>query len=178
MSAASIVIVDHDERWGEAFASAAADLRVVLEPWVVDIEHIGSTSVPGLAAKPVIDIQVGVTSLEASARIVAAVERLGYVYVPEFERDLPKRRYFRRVSSAGRSTHHVHLVERTDHEWWHRHIRFRDWLRTHPDDRDRYAALKRSLAAEYRDDKEGYTEAKTAFIAGIVDCATTTCPDE
>jgi GrpB-like predicted nucleotidyltransferase (UPF0157 family) len=104
-----------------------------------------------------------------SAQIVAAVEALGYVYVPEFEHVLPNRRYFRRTSPVGVTTHHVHLVERADHEWWDRHIRFRDWLRAHPKDRDRYAALKRSLATEHRDDRDSYTEGKSAFIASVVE---------
>lgn len=173
MVAEPVVIVDHDPHWSNAFAVAAADLRAALEPWVVEIEHIGSTAVNGLAAKPIIDIQVGVVSLDDSARIVAAVEALGYDYVPEFERELPNRRYFRRRSSIGITTHHVHLVERTDHEWWDRHIWFRDWLRTHPDDRDRYAQLKRSLVTAYRDDRTGYTEAKSTFITSILERAMT-----
>ena len=171
VSAEPVVIVDHDARWFEAFDEAAAELRDALRRWVVEIEHIGSTAVVGLAAKPVIDIQVGVVSLDVSHQIVAAVEALGYVYVPDFERELPNRRYFRRTSPIGVTTHHVHLVERTDHEWWDRHIRFRDWLRAHPDDRDRYAALKRSLATEHLDDRDGYTEAKSAFIASVVERA-------
>lgn len=171
MNAEPVVIVDHDARWFQAFDVAAAELCAALEPWVVAVEHIGSTAVVGLAAKPIIDIQVGVTSLDASSQIVSAVEVLGYVYVPEHERELPNRRYFRRTSSVGVTTHHVHLVERGDHEWWDRHIRFRDWLRTHPDDRDRYAALKRSLAIEHRDDRDGYTQAKSAFIASVIERA-------
>ena len=171
VSAEPVVIVDRDARWLKAFDEAAAELRDALRRWVVEIEHIGSTAVVGLAAKPIIDIQVGVVSLDVSHQIVAAVEALGYVYVPDFERDLPNRRYFRRTSPIGVTTHHVHLVERTDHEWWDRHIRFRDWLRAHPDDRDRYAALKRSLAIEHRDDRDGYTEAKSAFIASVVERA-------
>lgn len=171
MSAEPVVIADHDARWFEAFDVAAAELSAALRPWVVAIEHIGSTAVAGLAAKPIIDIQVGVVSLNASDQIVAAVEALGYVYVPEFERELPNRRYFRRTSTIGVTTHHVHLVERADHEWWDRHIQFRDWLRGHPDDRDRYAALKHSLATEHRNDRVGYTEAKSAFIASVIERA-------
>lgn len=165
------MIVDHDPNWSNAFDLAAAELGSALEPWAVEIEHIGSTAVDGLAAKPIIDIQVGVVSLDDSARIVAAVEALGYDYIPEFERDLPNRRYFRRRSSIGITTHHVHLVERTDHEWWDRHIWFRDWLRTHPDDRDRYAQLKRSLATAHHDDRAGYTEAKSSFITSVLERA-------
>jgi GrpB-like predicted nucleotidyltransferase (UPF0157 family) len=171
VSAEPVVIVDHDARWFDDFDVAAAELRGALRPWIVDIEHIGSTAVAALAAKPIIDIQVAVVSLDVDTQIVAAVEALGYTYVPEYERELPNRRYFRRTSSTGVTTHHVHLVERTDHEWWDRHIRFRDWLRAHPDDRDRYAALKRALAAEYRDDRDGYTEVKSGFIDSVVERA-------
>ena len=171
MSSELVVIVDHDARWCEAFDRAAAELHDALGRWVEEIEHIGSTAVVGLAAKPIIDIQVGVVSLDMSAQIVAAVEALGYVYVPEFERVLPNRRYFRRTSPVGVTTHHVHLVERADHEWWDRHIRFRDWLRAHPEDRDRYAALKRSLATEHCNDRDSYTEGKSAFIASVVESA-------
>ena len=163
-----IVIVDDDPIWPTRYERAAAELRTALAPWVVEIEHIGSTAVPGLAAKPVIDIQVGVTSLDHSADIVDAVEALGYTYVPEFEAVFPGRRYFRRSAPGGRRTHQVHLIERSDSDWWDRHVLFRDWLRRHPADRDRYAALKRRLADEFRGDREGYTDAKTDFIEGVL----------
>jgi GrpB-like predicted nucleotidyltransferase (UPF0157 family) len=91
-----VEIVAYDPRWRAAFEEAAEELRSALLPWLVALEHIGSTAVPGLAAKPVIDIQVGVRSLAHSGQIVAAVEALDYEYVPEFEADLPNRRYFRR----------------------------------------------------------------------------------
>ena len=159
-------LVPYDERWPDHFAATERDLRVVLAPWVVDIEHIGSTAVPGLPAKPVIDILVGVRTLDDTAEIVAAIESLGYEYVPEFEDELPDRRYFRRWA-GGRRSHHIHLVERANAGWWDRHVRFRDWLRTHPDDRDRYAALKRELAAAHGADRAAYTDAKAQFVRTI-----------
>jgi GrpB-like predicted nucleotidyltransferase (UPF0157 family) len=161
-----VEIVPYDPQWPDAFEMAASELAAALEPWVVAIEHVGSTAVPGLAAKPVIDIQVGVRSLDQSEEIVAAVEALGYEYVSELEEDLPQRRYFRRWS-RGRRSHQVHLVERTDTDWWHRHVAFRDWLRTHPEARDAYAALKQRLAADHADDRVTYTDQKTAFIRTI-----------
>jgi len=160
------VIIEHDPGWADAYAVAAAELSSALRPWVVSIEHIGSTSVPGLAAKSVIDIQVGVRSLDESAVIVRAVESLGYEYVPELEADLPDRRYFRRWSN-GRRTHQIHLVERGNSHWWERHVAFRDWLRIHEEDRDAYAALKRRLAEEHRHDLEAYTDGKTEFVLAI-----------
>ena len=161
-----IEVVAYDQRWVGLFAVAERELRAVLGPFVVEIEHIGSTAVPGLAAKPVIDIQVGVRTLDDSAEIVAAVESLGYEYVPEFEDELPDRRYFRRWAN-GRRSHQIHLVERSNTDWWDRHVRFRDWLRNHDDDRDRYAELKLNLAATHRDDRWAYTDAKSDFVRAI-----------
>lgn len=88
------MIVDHDARWCEAFDRAATELHDALGRWVVEIEHIGSTAVVGLAAKPIIDIQVGVVSLDTSAQIVAAVEALGYDEASRRLRSMvPSRRY-------------------------------------------------------------------------------------
>ena len=161
-----IEVVPYDQRWEEFFAEAERELQVALAPFVVEIEHIGSTAVPGLAAKPVIDIQVGVRTLDDSVEIVSAVESIGYEYVPEFEDELPDRRYFRRWAD-GRRSHQVHLIERSNTEWWDRHVRFRDWLRAHDEDRDRYAELKLNLAAAHRDDRRAYTDAKSEFIRAI-----------
>jgi len=86
--------------------------------------------------------------------------------VPELEAELPERRYFRRWSD-GRRTHQVHLVERVDRAWWDRHVAFRDWLRTHPADRERYAALKRRLAQEHPHDLGAYTDGKTGFVQAV-----------
>ncbi len=125
---------------------------------------------PGLAAKPIIDIQIGIRSLDDGPAVVEAIQSLGYEYVSDHESEVPDRRYFRR-SSGGVRTHHLHVVERSNAAWWDRHIAFRDWLLTHPEDRDRYAALKQRLAVEYAGDRRGYTEAKTSFLQEIERCA-------
>ncbi len=161
-----IEVVDADPGWSAMGDEAVDEVRWALEPWVVDVEHIGSTAVPDLAAKPVIDLMVGVRSLDDSPEIVAAVTSLGYEYVPEFEDELPDRRFFRRLADGVR-THQVHLVERTNLEWWERHVAFRDWLRDHDEDRDAYAELKRRLAVEHRDDRLAYTDAKSEFIHAV-----------
>jgi GrpB-like predicted nucleotidyltransferase (UPF0157 family)/predicted acetyltransferase len=167
-----IEVVDYDPRWPAMFAVEAALIVGVLAGEVMAVEHVGSTAVEGLAAKPVIDIQVGVRSLEATAAIVAALAGGGYEYVPEYEDVFPHRRYFRKAA-GGRRTRSVHLVERADRGWWDRHVAFRDWLRQHPDDRDAYAALKRDLAGKHRDDREAYTEAKGEFVTRILARAAT-----
>lgn len=165
-----VEIVNYDPSWPGMFAEEAARIAGALGGQLLGIEHIGSTAVEGLAAKPVIDIQVGVRSLQAAPAIVEAMVGLGYTYAPEFEAELPNRRYFRRTS-GGHRTHQVHLVERTDTEWWDRHVAFRDWLRTHPADAAAYGALKVQLAKALRDDRLAYTDAKSAFIRRVVEQA-------
>jgi GrpB-like predicted nucleotidyltransferase (UPF0157 family) len=161
-----VEIVEYDARWAMAYDEASDEIREALRRWIVDIAHIGSTAVPGLAAKPVIDMQVAVEDLSATPAIADALDPLGYEYVPELEAEMPFRRYFRR-SVKGRRTHQIHLVERSNTEWWDRHIAFRDWLRRHPEDRDRYGDLKRNLAVEHQWDRVAYTEAKSAFVQSI-----------
>lgn len=145
----------------------APRITAALSGEIMAVEGVDSTAVEGLAAKPVIDLQVGVRSLGATDKVVAALVALGDEYVPELEAVFPERRYFRKVSN-GRRTHQVHLVERADLEWWERHVAFRDWLREHPEDREVHAALKRELASRYRDDREAYMDAKGEFVARVL----------
>lgn len=162
-----IVVVPYDPRWPRLFEGERASIERAIGAWVEEIEHIGSTAVPGLAAKPIIDIMVGVKSLEASPILVERLTGIGYEYVPELERMLPSRRYFRKLRE-GRRTHQIHLVERSNSGWWDRHLLFRDHLRTHPEDAEEYARLKVELSGRFRDDREAYTDAKTAFIRECV----------
>ena len=154
-------VVAYDPAWPRLYDEEAARVGSALGEDVVAIEHMGSTAVPGLAAKPVIDVSVGLRRLELTADQVAAVEALGYEYLGE--NGLPGRLFFRR-SEAGRRTHHLHVVE-VEGEHWHRHRAFRDYLRAHPDEVDRYAAEKRRLAAEtsthgdYWERKQPYADA-------------------
>ena len=140
---------------------------------------MGSTSVPGLAAKPIIDMMPGLRSLNDAPAIIEKLVDLGYHYVPEFEEDtpsgpgMPLRRYLRR-DEDGRRAYHVHMVEYGS-DFWTKHLLFRDYLREHPDAADAYAKLKRDLAAEFNanltpdsDVNVGYTDHKTEFIEDIV----------
>lgn len=161
--AGPIRIVDYDERWPGMYEAEKARIIGAIGNWLVAIEHVGSTSVPGLAAKPTIDIMPGLRSLSDAAHIIGPLEALGYEYVPEFEGDLPERRYFRRGSPH---THHVHAVEMTS-DFWRRHLAFRDYLRAHPDACEEYATLKRQLAEKHQTDSGGYTSAKTEFIRSV-----------
>jgi GrpB-like predicted nucleotidyltransferase (UPF0157 family) len=158
-----IIIVDYDPCWPAMFEKERARLQSSIGDWMNAIEHIGSTSVPGLAAKPVIDILVGVRALgDADTHCIAPIVNLGYEYVPEFENVMPYRRFFRRSATDGLRSHQIHLVEK-DTDFWHRHLLFRDYLRTHPARAQEYAALKRHLAPQFTDVND-YADAKTDFI--------------
>jgi GrpB-like predicted nucleotidyltransferase (UPF0157 family) len=163
-----IEIVAYDPAWPAQFAQEAARLRAALDgDLVLAIEHFGSTAIPGLAAKPIIDILIGVRALrQARAGFVAPLRRLGYV----FWADNPKtdRLFFVKGMPpyGARRTHHVHVGER-DGELFRR-LPFRDYLRTHPEAARDYEALKRDLAARHRTDREAYTAAKTAFVDRIM----------
>jgi GrpB-like predicted nucleotidyltransferase (UPF0157 family) len=163
-----VVIADYDPRWPAMYAEESARIQAAIGEWLLSIEHVGSTSVPGLAAKPVVDMMPGLRSLSDAPHIIKPLQKLGYQYFPEHETVMPERRYFALPAGdkhRARRRFHIHAVETTT-AFWHRHLAFRDYLRTHPDVAGEYAALKRRLAAEYGTDRVGYTEAKTEFITG------------
>lgn len=167
VSADPVVVVPYDDAWPSLYEEERARIERAIGPWVEGIEHVGSTAVPGLAAKPVIDIMVGVKSIEDSSNLVERLVGIGYEYVPEFERVLPFRRYFRKMRE-GRRTHQIHLVERSNTEWWDRHLLFRDYLRADPEIAGEYAHLKYELSDRFGEDRVAYTDAKTHFISEIV----------
>ncbi len=161
-----IIISAYDPAWPALYAAERDRLWAAIGAWIADIQHVGSTSVPRLAAKPTIDIMVGVRSLaDADAHCIPAIIALGYDYIYQYEADTPERRYFQKLSAAGQHTHHIHLVT-IDSDWWARHLAFRDYLRAHPHTADAYAQLKYQLAATL-DDRRAYTEAKTDFIRAV-----------
>ena len=163
MPTARIVIADYDPAWPGMFAAARDELMRAVGPWVTGIEHIGSTAVPGLAAKPVIDVLVAVRALaEADAHCIEPIVTLSYEYIAKYEAEMPYRRYFRRAPDDGQLEHHIHLVER-DSEFWERHLLFRDYLRAHPAVAREYGRLKRELAPLFVDTND-YADAKTEFI--------------
>jgi GrpB-like predicted nucleotidyltransferase (UPF0157 family) len=163
-----IEIVDYDPRWPSLFDEEAGRLRAILDPaLIVGLEHFGSTAVPGLSAKPIIDILIAVRSLaDAQASFVEALRTLDYVYWA----DNPKkdRMFFVKGMPpfGSKRSHHVHVTE-PDGEMWLR-LPFRDYLRLHPEEAEAYAQLKRRLAIAYRADREAYTDAKAAYIEAVM----------
>ncbi len=161
LSKQSIVIKDYDPAWPLLFEAERARFLEAVGRERAAIEHIGSTAVPALAAKPIVDVMVGMESFAAADRAIARFEALGYTFAPEATRVLPEDRYFERWS-AGVEVVHVHLTA-LDRSFWQDHLLFRDFLRTHPEDAARYERLKRALAPQHT---SGYTysQAKSAFI--------------
>lgn len=132
----------------------------------MDIEHVGSTAIPGMSAKPIIDIMIGVESLVASVSLIPVLKNAGYCYFP-YKKDIMH--WFCKPSPEYRE-YHLYLIPRDSHEWRAR-TAFRDYLRAHPKAAQDYLKLKQSLARQFRNDREAYTAAKAAFVAGIVTLA-------
>ena len=152
--------------WTRIFASVRDDLRIACAPSEFAIEHIGSTAVTGLVAKPVIDVLLGAASLEEIESRIAALEAAGFEYVSKYEDVLPMRRYFVK-QPAGSLRVHVHGVV-AGAELWRDHLAFRDALRGDASLRDEYQALKLKLARECAHDKAAYTDAKAPFIHRVL----------
>jgi GrpB-like predicted nucleotidyltransferase (UPF0157 family) len=161
---APIEVVDYNPAWPALFDAERRLLQEALAPWLAGpVEHIGSTAVPGLPAKPIIDIMAPVHSLAGSTAAIATASALNYLYYPYKPEQL---HWFCKPSPAHR-THHLHLVP-LGSTLWHQRMAFRDALRGSTDLTARYAVLKHQLALQYRHDREGYTEAKGPFIAQVL----------
>ena len=168
---APVIVVDYDPQWPILYEEEKDRILGVAGHLLVAIEHIGSTAVPGLGGKPIIDIMVALRRLADAEECIEPLQGIGYEYVPEYNDIIPERRYFHKGPPKAR-THHLHMVELASN-FWQRHLLFRDCLRTDPEEAQRYYQLKKELAAEFGSDREAYTEAKTAFIESVVDKART-----
>lgn len=154
-----VELVEHDPTWAELFERERTLLAPIFDGRAVGIEHIGSTAVPGLCAKPIVDVLVGVRELTLSREQVEAMEGLGYEFLGEH--GLPGRLFFRKHPR----THHVHVVEHGG-EIWERQLTFRDALRSDAEERRRYEEFKRRLAAEGHP-RDVYSDLKTPFIREV-----------
>ena len=159
-----VEVVDYDERWPLDFQAESAGILPAVGPAAVALEHIGSTSVPGLAAKPIIDLLLGVRRLEDIDPYAGALRALGYEREVAAERMILGRRFFYKGPPHA-ETHHLHISE-VGTRYWVEPLAFRDWLRAHPEDREEYARLKRELATSLPRTK--YTWAKAPFVEAIV----------
>ena len=157
-----IIVADYDTDWPKQYEREKARIVGALGDAIVSVEHIGSTAVPGLAAKPIIDIMVGLRALAGAEQWIESLEDVGYECCGDA--GVPGRLFFRKGNPR---SHHLNLVEYAD-EIWERTILFRDFLREHQEAALRYETLKRELAAKYRSDPSAYGVAKAPYVEAML----------
>jgi GrpB-like predicted nucleotidyltransferase (UPF0157 family) len=162
-----IHVAPYDPLWPREFEAEADRILRACDDLSILLEHVGSTAVPGLSAKPIIDIAAGVPPRASRAPYIAALISLGYEHLGAH--GVPGRDYFRRGTPR---THHVHMVSWSSGTW-RDHLFFRDYLRAHSDVAQEYAVLKRELAAQFPDDRQRYMEEKAPFIKSVLRLART-----
>lgn len=166
----TVRLVPHSADWAALFANERTRLERALAPYmgtiVLDIQHVGSTSIPDIPAKPIIDIAVVVTDFEQARAAIGAIRALGYTYLGENE--VPGRHFFYlgEGNTTGR-THHLHMFEQSSREW-RQTAGFRDYLIGHPSTAAAYGALKTELALHFAEDRPAYLEGKAEFITQVL----------
>lgn len=157
----NVRIVEYDPDWVNKYENEKANLIEIFSDHIIKIEHVGSTAVPGLASKPIIDILIGVKSFTELTYFIEKMPEIGYEYMPE--RMFENRKFFPKGPQEKR-THHVSIVIAEDPREWYDKLLFRDYLRSNKNTQNNYAILKKQLAAKYANDREKYTLAKDSFI--------------
>ena len=157
-----IQLLAYEPEWQILFLEERDRLQASIGEYVLDIQHIGSTSIPGIAAKPILDIGIAIINSEEGVRCIQPMEKLGYKY--KGENGIPRRHYF--VKGAPR-THHVHMVE-FESEDWRSHLLFRDFLIENPEIARSYEKLKRELAKQFARDRATYQAGKNSFIKAVL----------
>jgi GrpB-like predicted nucleotidyltransferase (UPF0157 family) len=159
-----VAVVPHDRHWQSLFADESQQLAIAFGDNAIAIYHIGSTSIETIYAKPIIDILIEVGDIAKVDDLHDSIESLGYLAMGEF--GIAGRRFFRKDNGNDIRTHHVHTFEVGSAQVI-RHLAFRDYLRSHPEDAQQYSNLKQQLAQKYPDDIESYIDGKDAFIKEI-----------
>ena len=157
----------YNKEWTKLYDKEAKLISSIISDYLVDIQHIGSTAIPGTIAKPIIDIAVAIDNLSNTKQIVKLLEEEGYEY--RGEQGIPDRHLFVKGDEECR-THHIHVMINTSFEW-KKHILFRDFLKQHPAEAKQYSELKMKLAKEFEHDRGKYTDGKEEFILGIIEKA-------
>jgi GrpB-like predicted nucleotidyltransferase (UPF0157 family) len=159
-----VQVLPYDPQWPVRFERERHLLQQAIDGFVIGgIHHVGSTAVSGLDAKPIIDILAGISDPDSAWACIDLVAPLGYLYAPYRATEM----YWFCKPHPSRRTHHLHLVPVTSDRYGDE-LRFRDYLRSHSQARDKYAHLEHSLAEQFRQDRDAYTRAKTAFVEDIL----------
>ena len=167
-----IIIEKYNPKWKEKFETEKQLLIKNLKFLDIEIEHIGSTSVKGLGAKPIIDIMIGLKDFNLADQQIEKLEKTGYQYISKYNEIMPERRFFIK-EIHGIRTHHLHMVERGK-DFWIRHLKFREHLRQNKIYRKEYNRLKKELSKKDWTDGDEYANAKSEFIKKIENKATAT----
>ena len=160
-----VIIEDYDPQWPQRFEMLRSQIAAALDELAISIDHVGSTAVPGLAAKPIIDIDVLLRSSTDLPVVIRKLADLGYEHRGDL--GIRGREAFRAKADA--IYHHLYVCPPGNREY-ERHIAFRNYLRTHAADSTAYALLKRELASRFGNDREGYNQAKSEFVQRILQC--------
>jgi GrpB-like predicted nucleotidyltransferase (UPF0157 family) len=159
-----VEVVPHNTNWYSVFEDESKQVAVALGKNMVAVYHIGSTAIPMIHAKPIIDILVAVEDIAKVDEQNTLMQGLGYEVMGEF--GIGGRRFFLKDNEVGMRTHHIHIFEVASDQI-ERHLRFRDYMRSHPEDAQRYSELKQKLAKQYPNDIERYMDGKDEFIKEI-----------
>ena len=162
----TVRVVDHDPGWAVLGAEACLQVKQAGDNLIADVQHVGSTAVPDLPAKPILDLAAAVTTLEAIPELVEKLEAIGYIYRGDGKDE--GGHLFIRKSGPDIRTIHLHVVTLDDVQWTN-YLRFRDLLRQDASLRERYAKLKQELKDRFPVDRKAYTDSKHDFIRAIID---------
>ena len=162
LASGRLCLSSYEPDWPLLFLEERERLCGVLGAQVLDVQHIGSTSIPGMPAKPILDIGVAVANFEEAARCIPLMEKLGYSY--KGENGIARRHY---LVKGDPRTHHLHMLEATSEEWKN-HLLFRDCLRGNPATAQEYASLKQTLSTRFAADREAYQTGKESFIKTVL----------
>ncbi|ATI53544.1 GrpB family protein [Bacillus cereus group sp. TH43LC] len=157
-----VEVVTHNEEWSKMFKEEATEINTIFGNEIINIHHIGSTAIPNIKAKPIIDILIEVKVLEQVDEFINGMEQIGYEYKGEF--GIVGRRFF--IKGGDNRSHHVHIFE-TGNEEIIRHLAFRDYMIAHPEEAQQYSNLKQTLAKKFPINIEKYIEGKNDYIKEI-----------
>ena len=158
----TVSLSSHREEWHQLFNEERSLILDAIDEHAIDIEHVGSTAICGIVAKPILDVMVGILTFEDGEKCVRPLEQLGYEY--KGENGVPARHFFGKGSPR---THHLHMVA-ADSDFWKHHLLFRDYLISNRQVAEEYNILKLDLAARFPRDREAYTNGKEAFVMRVL----------
>lgn len=164
-----IILTEHKDYWKEYYKEEELSLKEILRSDIYRINHIGSTAIPGLVAKPTIDILLEIEEHTDTRHLIQVLEKAGYIYSPQPQKPAPHMMFMKGYTPKGfeKKVYHIHIRYAGDWD----EVYFRDYLLSHPEDAKRYGMLKESLMTKYEYDRDAYTEAKSEFIQNIINKA-------